>query len=82
MNRETKLAIVAITLILAAAIIFFFSYRSTQPQFVQPDPNELEKRIQQIQNDPNMPPQAKAAAISELRRRMSAPQQPQPPATR
>lgn len=81
MNRETKLAIVAITLILAAAIIFFFSYRNTQPQFVQPGPDELEKRIQQIQNDPNMPPQAKEAAISELRRRMGAPQ-PQPPATR
>ncbi|MDW8052694.1 MAG: hypothetical protein RMJ83_09490 [Armatimonadota bacterium] len=76
MSRDKKLAIVAITLILAAAVIFFFSYRSTQPQFVEPDPNELEKRIQQIQNDPNMPPQAKEAAISELRRRMGTPQQP------
>jgi hypothetical protein len=65
MTRENKLAIVAITLILAAAVIFFFSYRSTQPQFVEPDPNELQKRIEQIQNDPNMPPQAKEAAISE-----------------
>ncbi|MDW8392593.1 MAG: hypothetical protein RMK84_21000 [Oscillochloridaceae bacterium] len=75
MNRETKLAIVAITLIVAAAIIFFFTYRSTQPHFVEPDPNELEKRIQQIQNDPNMPPQAKEAAIGELRRRMGGGQQ-------
>ncbi|MCX7924714.1 MAG: hypothetical protein N2554_02765 [Fimbriimonadales bacterium] len=77
MNRETKLAIVAISLIVAAAVIFFFTYRSTQPQFVEPDPNELEKRIQQIQNDPNMPPQAKAAAINEIRRRMGGQQQPQ-----
>ncbi|MCS7208600.1 MAG: hypothetical protein NZ874_03420 [Fimbriimonadales bacterium] len=75
MSRERKLAIIAIALLLAAAVIFFFSYRSTQPQFVEPDPNELEKRIQQIQSDPNMPPQAKEAAISELRRRMGAPQQ-------
>lgn len=78
MTRENKLAIVAITLLLAAAVIFFFTYRSTQPQFVEPDPNELQKRIEQIQNDPNMPPQAKAAAIGELRRRMGAQQQPQP----
>ncbi len=77
MNRETKLAIIAITLIAAAAVIFFFTYRSTQPQFVEPDPNELEKRIQQIQNDPNMPPQAKEAAIGEIRRRMGGRQQPQ-----
>lgn len=77
MTRENKLAIVAITLILAAAVIFFFTYRSTQPQFVEPDPNELQKRIEQIQNDPNMPPQAKEAAINEIRRRMTSP----PPAT-
>ncbi|MCS7301549.1 MAG: hypothetical protein NZ556_08370 [Fimbriimonadales bacterium] len=74
MNRETKLAIVAVALIIAAAVIFFFSYRSTQPQFVEPDPNELERRIQQIQNDPQMPPQAKEAAIGEIRRRMGAQQ--------
>ena len=77
MTRENKLAIVAITLILAAAVIFFFTYRSTQPQFVEPDPNELQKRIEQIQNDPNMPPQAKEAAISEIRRRMTNPPPPQ-----
>jgi hypothetical protein len=58
---------------LAAAVIFFFSYRSTQPQLKEPDPNELQKRIEQIQNDPNMPPQAKEAAISEIRRRMTNP---------
>jgi hypothetical protein len=40
---------------------------------VEPDPNELQKRIEQIQNDPNMPPQAKEAAISEIRRRMTNP---------
>jgi hypothetical protein len=78
MTRENKLAIVAITLILAAAVIFFFTYRSTQPQFVEPDPNELQKRIEQIQNDPNMPPQAKEAAISEIRRRMTNPPQQSP----
>lgn len=72
MNRETKLAIVAVVLILAAAVIFFFSYRSTQPQFVEPDPNALERSIQKIQNDPEMPPQAKEAAIGEIRRRMGA----------
>lgn len=78
MTRENKLVIVAIALIVAAAVIFFFTYRSTQPQFVQPDPNELQKRIEQIQNDPNMPPQAKEAAINEIRRRMTnPPQQPQ-----
>lgn len=73
MTRENKLVIVAIALIVAAAVIFFFTYRSTQPQFVQPDPNELQKRIEQIQNDPNMPPQAKEAAINEIRRRMTNP---------
>jgi hypothetical protein len=78
MTRENKLAIVVITLILAAAVIFFFTYRSTQPQFVEPDPNELQKRIEQIQNDPNMPPQAKEAAISEIRRRMTNPPQQSP----
>ena len=78
MTRENQLVIVAIALIVAAAVIFFFTYRSTQPQFVQPDPNELQKRIEQIQNDPNMPPQAKEAAINEIRRRMTnPPQQPQ-----
>jgi hypothetical protein len=79
MTRENKLAIVAIMLILAAAVIFFFTYRSTQPQFVEPDPNELQKRIEQIQNDPNMPPQAKEAAISEIRRRMTNPPPQQSP---
>lgn len=79
MTRENKLVIVAIALIVAAALIFFFTYRSTQPQFVEPDPNELQKRIEQIQNDPNMPPQAKEAAISEIRRRMTSPPQQQSP---
>lgn len=78
MTRENKLVIVAIALIVAAAVIFFFTYRSTQPQFVQPDPNELQKRIEQIQNDPNMPPQAKEAAINEIRRRMTNPPQQSP----
>lgn len=79
MTRENKLVIVAIALIVAAAVIFFFTYRSTQPQFVQPDPNELQKRIEQIQNDPNMPPQAKEAAINEIRRRMTNPPPQQSP---
>lgn len=72
MSRENKLAIVAIGLILAAAVIIFLTYRSTQPQFVQPNPNALQQEIERIQNDPNIPPQAKQAAINELRARMGA----------
>lgn len=79
MSRENKLAIVAIVLILAAAVIFFFTYRSTQPQFVQPNPNALQQEIERIQNDPNMPPQAKQAAINELRARMGASPSQSPP---
>lgn len=79
-SRQRTLAIIAVVLIVVALLIFFWQYRRSQPEMVQITPQDIQKEIERIQNDPQMPPQAKQAAIEQLRARTGIPQQG-PPST-
>jgi nitrogen fixation-related uncharacterized protein len=76
-KKQSRLAIIAIVLLIVAAALFFWNYRASQPDMVKITPQDIEKEIQRIQHDPNMPPQAKEIAIQQLRTRSGTPSQPQ-----
>lgn len=68
-RKQTILLVIALALILLAGAFIFRTYRSMQPQMQTITQEDIEKEIQRIQNDPGMPPQAKQAAIENLRSR-------------
>ncbi len=68
-KKQTILLVVAIVGILLAVFLLVRNYRATQPQFETVGPQDVEREIQRIMNDPQMPPQAKRAAIETLRAR-------------
>ncbi len=74
-NKQTILLIIAVVVLLIAGILFYQGYQSTQPKMEAIGREDIEKEIQRIQNDPNMPPQAKRTAIETLRARTGVQQQ-------
>ncbi len=74
-KKQMMMLAFAIVAIVLAVFIVFSTYRSTQPQFETVGPNDIEREIQRIQNDPNMPEQAKRTAIEVLRSRYGTPNQ-------
>ncbi|MGC8668239.1 MAG: hypothetical protein ACP5VE_09015 [Chthonomonadales bacterium] len=83
MKREAKLIILALVLIVIAAGLFvrYFSASSsgTRPGATAAD---IEKQIADIQNNPHMPPQAKAIAINQIRSHAAGMSQPLAPGTK
>jgi len=64
---SNKKTIIAIVLIIIAALIFAFQYQRTkEPPPKKVTAEDIKAAIQRIQNDPRMPPQAKAIAINQL----------------
>lgn len=64
---SNKKTIIAIVLIIIAALIFAFQYQRTkEPPPKKVTAEDIKAEIQRIQNDPRMPPQAKAIAINQL----------------
>lgn len=64
---SNKKTIIAVVLIILAALIFAFQYQRTkEPPPKRVTSEEIKAEIQRIQNDPNMPPQAKQIAINQL----------------
>lgn len=80
MNRDTKLIVLALVLIVLAAGLFvrYFSSSNsgTRPGATKAD---IEKQIGDIQNNPHMPPQAKAIAINQIRSHAAGMSQPMAP---
>lgn len=72
MNSNNKL-MVAVVLIVLAVAIAFWQWNSNKPsegEFRNSSAMDYQKEIDRIQNDPNMPPQAKAIAIQQIQQRM------------
>ncbi|MCS6830064.1 MAG: hypothetical protein NZ749_05400 [bacterium] len=66
---SNKKRLIAIVLILLAVLIFAFQYQRTkQPPPKRMTAEDIRAEIQRIQNDPNLPPQAKQIAIQQLLR--------------
>lgn len=64
---SNKKTLIVIVLILLAALIFAFQYQRTkEPPPKRMTSEDVKAEIQRIQNDPNMPPQAKQIAIQQL----------------
>lgn len=73
MDNRKGIIVVVVLFVLAALIFGRYLWSSQQDhQLVTEAPREqVEQRIREIEKDPNMPPQAKAIAIGQLRSRMS-----------
>lgn len=71
MNKQTKLAIAAVALLVLAGAIFIVNFKnSSSANFKEPPTKaDIEKQIADIQNNTHMPEQAKAAAIGQIRAR-------------
>lgn len=64
---NNKKIIIAVVLIILAALIFAFQYQRTkEPPPKRITAEDVKAEVQRIQNDPNMPPQAKQIAIQQL----------------
>lgn len=64
---NNKKVLIAVVLIIIAVLIFAFQYqRSKEPPPKKVTAEDIKAEIQRIQNDPRMPPQAKAIAINQL----------------
>lgn len=68
-KKQTILLVIMVVLILLSGMFIFRTYQDTQPHLETITGEDIEKEIQRIQNDPDMPPQAKQAAIENLRAR-------------
>lgn len=73
-KKQIILLVIAAVALLLAGLLFYRGYQSTQPQMEAVGREDIEREIQRIQSDPNMPPQAKQAAIEALRSRAGVPQ--------
>ncbi len=71
MNRDTKLILVAVVLIVLAAALFARHYASSKGNTVDLTPAQkqaqMEKQIKEIQDNTHMPQRAKDMAIGQLR---------------
>ncbi len=64
---NNKKVLIAVVLIILAALIFAFQYQRTkEPPPKKVTTEEIKAEVLRIQNDPRMPPQAKAIAINQL----------------
>lgn len=64
---NNKKTLIAVILIILAVLIFAFQYQRTkEPPPKKMTTEDIKAEIQRIQNNPNMPPQAKAIAINQL----------------
>lgn len=64
---SNKKTLIAIVLIIIAALIFAFQYQRTkEPPPKRMTTEDIKAEIQRIQNNPNMPPQAKQIAINQI----------------
>lgn len=64
---SNKKTLIAVVLIILAALIFAFQYQRTkEPPPKRVTTEDIKAEIQRIQNNPNMPPQAKQIAINQL----------------
>ncbi|MGQ9540291.1 MAG: hypothetical protein ACUVTY_04265 [Armatimonadota bacterium] len=64
---NNKKVLIAVVLIIIAVLIFAFQYQRTkEPPPKRMTTEDIKAEIQRIQNNPNMPPQAKAIAINQL----------------
>lgn len=64
---NNKKVLIAVVLIIIAALIFAFQYQRTkEPPPKRVTTEDIKAEIQRIQNNPNMPPQAKTIAINQL----------------
>ena len=71
MKKETKLALVAAVLIVAAVALFArYYFTEGTPKYAEPPTKaDVDKQISDIQNNPNMPQQAKDIAIGQIKAR-------------
>ncbi len=64
---NNKKVLVAVVLLILAALIFAFQYQRTkEPPPKRVTTEDIKAEIERIQNNPHMPPQAKAIAINQL----------------
>ena len=71
MSRDAKLITAAVVAVLVAVILLARGYKSVQPSYAQPPTNaQVQKQIADIEANPHMPAQAKAAQIGQLRAHM------------
>ncbi|MFQ3611149.1 MAG: hypothetical protein SNJ72_06580 [Fimbriimonadales bacterium] len=68
-KKQLILLAIAVLALALAGLLFYRGYQTTQPQMEAIGREDVEQEIQRIQNDPNMPPQAKQAAIDAIRSR-------------
>ncbi|GIV14733.1 MAG: hypothetical protein KatS3mg022_0168 [Armatimonadota bacterium] len=65
--ENNKKVLIAVVLIILAVLVFAFQYQRTkEPPPKKVTAEDIKAEIQRIQNDPRMPPQAKAIAINQL----------------
>ncbi len=65
--ENNKKVLIAVVLIIIAVLVFAFQYQRTkEPPPKRVTAEDIKAEIQRIQNDPRMPPQAKAIAINQL----------------
>jgi len=82
MNRDTKLIILAVVLIVLAVGLFARYFSSGSDRARPGGTADIEKQIADIQNNPHMPPQAKAIAINQIRSHGAGMSQPLAPGTK
>ncbi len=82
MQRNTLIVVVSVVIIILAALLIFAQVRRGREALrVSAPQQEIEKQIQEIQKNPNIPEHAKQQIIYQLRMRQGAAQQmgSQPP---
>lgn len=78
------LVVIAIVLLALAGLLFWRYSASSREGFRESKPPQqaYEEQVQAILNNPHMPPQAKEAAIAQIRARFQAAQMQAPPTSR
>lgn len=84
-NKNNPLLVVVAIVLLAIAGLLFWRYAASSREGFReskPPQQAYEEQVQAIMNNPHMPPQAKEAAIAQIRARFSAAQMQAPPTNR
>jgi flagellar basal body-associated protein FliL len=81
MQRNTFIVILSVVVIVLAAALIFLQVRGQKQAQRASSPQEIERQIQEVMNNPQIPEHAKQQIIYQLRMRQGAgkymaPQQP------
>lgn len=80
MSKDSKLIAVAVVLLVIAAGLIVRHFSASQASITAPPTKaDIDKRVADIQNNPNMPAQAKAMAIGQIQAHSAGQTAPAPP---